>query len=75
MGSYISRVVSRLTMVITYIGGLVTPLITTHEPPSKPELLTSLCREPEAVRPRRSSRPAAGDRSEDLAYPCLRFRV
>ena len=31
----ISRVVSRITMVITYIRGLMTPLITTHEPPSR----------------------------------------
>ena len=30
----ISRVISRITMVITYIRGLITPLITTHEPPS-----------------------------------------
>ena len=30
----ISRVISRITMVITYIGGLIAPLITTHEPPS-----------------------------------------
>ena len=37
MGSYkwgfISRV-SRVTRVITHIRGLITPLITTHEPPS-----------------------------------------
>ena len=30
----ISRVVSRVTIVITYIRRLTTPLITTHEPPS-----------------------------------------
>ena len=30
----ISRVISRVTIVITYIAGLITPLITTHEPPS-----------------------------------------
>ena len=30
----ISRVTSRITMVITYIRGLKTPLITAHEPPS-----------------------------------------
>ena len=30
----ISRVTSRVTIVITYIRGLITPLITTHEPPS-----------------------------------------
>ena len=34
MGSYISRVISRVTIVITYIRGLITPVITTHEPPS-----------------------------------------
>ena len=27
----ISRVISRVTVVITYIRGLITPLITTHE--------------------------------------------
>ena len=31
----ISRVISRKTSVITYVRGLTTPLITTHEPPSK----------------------------------------
>ena len=30
----ISRVISRITIRITHIGGLITPLITTHEPPS-----------------------------------------
>ena len=30
----ISRVISRITVVITYIGGLITLLITTHEPSS-----------------------------------------
>ena len=30
----ISRVISRVTIVITHIRGLITPLITTHEPPS-----------------------------------------
>ena len=34
----ISRVISRITMVITYIRGLIPPLITTHEPPSKHSL-------------------------------------
>ena len=29
-----SKVISRVTIVITYIRGLMTPLITTHEPPS-----------------------------------------
>ena len=31
----ISRVVSRITTVITHIRGLIAPLITTHEPPSR----------------------------------------
>ena len=31
----ISRVISRVTVVITYIRGLITPLITTLEPPSR----------------------------------------
>ena len=30
----ISRVISRVAIVISYIRGLITPLITTHEPPS-----------------------------------------
>ena len=29
-----SRVISRVTLLITHIKGLRTPLITTHEPPS-----------------------------------------
>ena len=32
----ISRVTSRITVVITYIRGLITLLVTTHEPPSTP---------------------------------------
>ena len=31
----ISRVISRVAILITHIQGLTTPLITTHEPPSK----------------------------------------
>ena len=30
----ISRVISRVTILITHIKGLITPLRTTHEPPS-----------------------------------------
>ena len=30
----ISRVISRVAILITHIRGLLTPLITTHEPPS-----------------------------------------
>ena len=30
----ISGVISRVTIIITHIGGLITPLITPHEPPS-----------------------------------------
>ena len=35
-GSWVvrSRVISRITIVISHIRGLTTPLITTHEPPS-----------------------------------------
>ena len=33
----ISRVIRRITIVITYFRGLITPLITTHEPPSRDE--------------------------------------
>ena len=35
-GVLISRVISRVTILITHIRGLITPLITTPEPPSKP---------------------------------------
>ena len=31
----ISRVISRVTILITHIRGLITPLMTTHEPPSR----------------------------------------
>ena len=31
----ISRVISRVTIPIIHIRGLITPLITTHEPPSR----------------------------------------
>ena len=36
-GSWVvlSRLISRITMVITYIRGLITPLITSHVPPSR----------------------------------------
>ena len=30
----ISRAISRVTILITHIRGLIAPLITTHEPPS-----------------------------------------
>ena len=30
-----SGVISRVTIVITHIRGLITPFITTHEPPSR----------------------------------------
>ena len=33
----ISGAISRVTIDITYIRGLITPLITTHEPPSNPQ--------------------------------------
>ena len=34
-GVVISGVISRVTIVITWIRGLITPRIATHEPPSK----------------------------------------
>ena len=34
MDILISRVLSRVTILITHIRGLLTPLTTTHEPPS-----------------------------------------
>ena len=30
----VSRVLSRVTIIIAHVGGLITPLIATHEPPS-----------------------------------------
>ena len=35
----ISRVIGRITLLITYIRALITPLITTYEPPSRATLL------------------------------------
>ena len=35
MGSYISGVISRVTILIAHMGGLITPFRTTHEPPSR----------------------------------------
>ena len=37
-GSWVvtSGVISKVTISITHIKGLITPLITTHEPPSRP---------------------------------------
>ena len=32
---FISGVISRVTILIIHISGLITPLITTHEPPSR----------------------------------------
>ena len=32
---FISGVVSGVTILLTHIRGLITPLITTHEPPSR----------------------------------------
>ena len=43
----ISRVISRITFVITYIKGLITPFITSHEPPSRfsgPGCILRLCK-------------------------------
>ena len=41
VGSFVvaSRAISRITLVVTYIRGLITPLTITHEPPSRPETL------------------------------------
>ena len=35
----ISRGIFRVTIIITHIRGLITLLITTHEPPSRPQTL------------------------------------
>ena len=34
----ISGVISRVTILMTHIRGLITPLMTTHEPPSREQL-------------------------------------
>ena len=34
----ISGVISRVTIVITHIRGLIPPLLTAHEPPSSPKV-------------------------------------
>ena len=34
----ISGVIGKVTIVITHVRGLITPLITTHEPPSSEHL-------------------------------------
>ena len=39
----ISRVITRVTILITLIRGLLTPLITTHEPPSRPSFEAWSC--------------------------------
>ena len=38
----VSRVISKVTILITHIRGLITLLITTHEPPSRQEEQNSL---------------------------------
>ena len=38
-----SRVIIRVTTVITHIRGLITPLITTHEPPGSGKLYITGC--------------------------------
>ena len=38
----ISGVISKVTIVITHIRGLITPLTTTHEPPSTKQLFQTL---------------------------------
>ena len=48
----ISRVRSRVTIVITFIRGFITPLITTHEPPSRG--LDAL--KPQSPKPRNQNR-------------------
>ena len=35
----ISAVIRRVAIIITYVRGLITPLITTHEPPSRGPLI------------------------------------
>ena len=41
MGSYKCGVISRVTVLITHIKGLITLRITTHEPPSRDLALTN----------------------------------
>ena len=54
-----SRVISRITTVITYVSGLITLLIAIHEPPST--LVWGLVGPPTAASRGRLQRPACGD--------------
>ena len=40
----VSGVISRVTIAITYIRGVITPLMTTHEPPSSMLACLYMCR-------------------------------
>ena len=55
----ISGVLSRVTIVIAHIRGLITPLITTHEPPSESKETPAELRTP-SVQIRLEPKSAAG---------------
>ena len=42
----ISGVMSKVTLIITHIGGRITPLLTTHEPPGTNSTIQTLNLEP-----------------------------
>ena len=57
-GSWV--VISRVTILITHIRGLIAPLITTHEPPSNSRAHSALCFLKEFRGPNRGSQPNIG---------------
>ena len=56
----ICGVVSRVTIIITHISGLIAPLLTTHEPPSNSRAHSALCFLKEFRGPNRGSQPNIG---------------
>ena len=59
MGSY-KGVISRVTILITHIRRLITPLITSHEPPSDQEVSDAGAKKKQAGFSKRRPRPPGG---------------
>ena len=75
----ISEVISRVTVVITRIRGLMTPLLTTHEPPSRAQKSATPVRAlplPAARQPSRavSERCVVLHQAEHCSAACFRER-
>ena len=70
-GSWVvlSAGISRVTKVITHIRGLITPLITTHEPPSRDATTDPSMPRIRSDYLRRSASSASG---KTLFHPCSR---